>query len=113
MLVVTKMLITLETHTAVPHYGIKPLSSPADQETAASKGVPRPAVAVFLIFRYLSSLSGFQYNPISAKEAPKENYTNICRMSFFSYSFVVRNITCVTCLSLNKVEIIYTNIACA
>jgi len=35
------MLITVETRTAVPYYGAKPLSSLADQETAASKGVPR------------------------------------------------------------------------
>jgi len=45
------MLITLETRTAVPYYGVKPLSSPADQETAASKGVPplQPTKAVLLI----------------------------------------------------------------
>lgn len=42
------MLITLETHTAVPQYGMKPLSSPADQETTASKGIPRPSKAVSL-----------------------------------------------------------------
>lgn len=52
------MLITLETHTAVPFaYGPKPLSSPADQETAASKGVlllpppmVRPGKAVLSLF---------------------------------------------------------------
>lgn len=71
---VTKMLITLETRTAVP-CSLKPLSSPAEQETAASEGVPVDprAPKPFSLFRYLSSPTGFR-SVIRCPKPRREQY---------------------------------------